>query len=156
MDTRQRRENRTRVSWRSVKETAYQYRQSEEQEERKREKKELLASTDGHAMSALWSRANWQPQSRGSRALLGYWKHCSKTQQPPPPHCITISDNVVITFEGIFCRWYLFVPGESWLFGYSLFETRSGDFAMGQQGWKRHKEINSIRFSFTESITLNQ
>jgi len=28
--------------------------------------------TDGHAMSALWSRANWQPQSRGSRALLGY------------------------------------------------------------------------------------
>lgn len=50
-------------------------------------------------MSALWSRANWQPQSRGSRALLGYWKHCSRTQQPPPPHCITISDNVVITFR---------------------------------------------------------
>lgn len=62
-------------------------------------------------MSALWSRANWQPQSRGSRALLGYWKHCSRTQQPPPPHCITISDNVVITFRRFrssvsFCEYY--------------------------------------------------
>lgn len=69
-------------------------------------------------MSALWSRANWQPQSRGSRALLGYWKHCSNTQQPPPPHCITISDNVVITFE-ILCGRY--VPS---FFDYSLSRTQ--------------------------------
>lgn len=101
-------------------------------------------------MSALWSRANWQPQSRGSRALLGYWKHCSKTQQPPPPHCITISDNVVITFKILYER-YVYIPGGASFFDYSLVRGTT-IFAMGQQGWERHKEINSIRVSFGESI----
>lgn len=67
---------------------------SQTKEQNERNKK----NTDGHAVSALWSRANWHPQSRGSLVLLEYRKHCSSTQQPPPPHCSTISDNVVITF----------------------------------------------------------
>lgn len=88
-------------------------------------------------MSALWSRANWQPQSRGSRALLGYWKHCSNTQQPPPPHCITISDNVVITFE-ILCGRYV-----RWPVIFRLFVT--GTQQTRPHGWQRHKQIDSIR-----------
>lgn len=88
----------------------------------------LKTCTDGHAMSALWSRANWQPHSRGSRALLGYWKHCSRTQQPPPPHCITISDNVVITFRR-FRSLVSCVLHYSWYFFFFLRDhIRSADY----------------------------